>query len=261
MPVTFPAHQGLVAALKLRWPTWIDGTALCIGAAAPDLAYALGSWFDRHSHDAVGLVVWALPFTIVATVVVRWRAAAGIFAHLPDLGPLRLRSYRVISTRPPRPGPLLVGATLGAASHVLIDGFTHTERWGSRWLGLDGVLATLPVAGGVTGAKVLQYTGHVAGSLLFVALVAAIAAGGRLEAWYGADTVARVRRHHPPRRERVAFWAMVAVPPVIATPLAVALDHSEVAVPVFVPISAGTVALIAAGALVPSAVLAPDGES
>ncbi|MGI9596523.1 MAG: DUF4184 family protein, partial [Acidimicrobiales bacterium] len=74
MPVTFPAHQGLIAGAKLRWPDRVDGTALCIGAAAPDLAYALGDWMNRQSHTLVGLLVWSLPFTVVATLVTRWRA-------------------------------------------------------------------------------------------------------------------------------------------------------------------------------------------
>ena len=97
MPVTFPAHQGLIVPLKLRWPTAIDGTALCIGAAAPDLAYPLGSWLNAGSHTLLGLIVWALPVTLGLTTLVRWRAADGIFANMAEMIDVTLapkRRYR-----------------------------------------------------------------------------------------------------------------------------------------------------------------------
>lgn len=120
MPLTFPAHQGLVASAKLRWPHLIDGTALCIGAATPDMAYSIEPWSSIKAHTTLGLVLWAIPFTLIATHLTRWRAAAGIFAHLPDLGPLRLRSYRVLTQQRPSHLVTLASTVLGAGSALSV---------------------------------------------------------------------------------------------------------------------------------------------
>ncbi|MCP3988143.1 MAG: DUF4184 family protein, partial [Actinomycetia bacterium] len=216
MPVTFPAHQGLIAWTKLRWPSLIDGTAVCIGAAAPDFAYSFSHWMNVRSHTAVGLVLWAIPFTVVAAYVTRWRAAAGIFAHLPDLGPLRVRSYRVLGERRPGFVVTLASAVVGAGSHVLIDAFTHGGRWGADLLGLNAVLFTAPIRGDFTVARVGQYFAHVVGSLTFVVLLVMVARGGLLERWYRAERVEAVRAYEPGLAERVRFWSMVFIPTVAA---------------------------------------------
>ncbi|MCP3988904.1 MAG: DUF4184 family protein [Actinomycetia bacterium] len=247
--MTFPAHQGLIAAVKLRWPHHVDGTALCIGAASPDLAYALGSWLNRHSHTAIGLLVRAIPFTLVAAEVTRRRAAAGIFAHLPDLGPLRVRSYRVLGRR--RPGRLvtLVSVLVGAGSHVVIDGFTHQGRWGADLFGLNAVVFTAPVRGEFSVARIGQYLGRLFGSLAFVVVLVMIARGGRLEKWYGAQAVDAVRAHRPGVWERVGFWLMVGVPTVAAAGAALILGRS----PLFLAITVLVMALITVGAVIRSA--------
>ncbi len=254
MPVTFPAHQGLIAAAKLRWPQRIDGTALCIGAAAPDFAYAMGPWLNTQSHTAIGLVIWAVPFTVAATALTRWRSAAGTFAHLPDLGPLRLRSYRVLSLRRPSAIVTISSACAGAASHIVIDGFTHRGRWGSDLLGLNRIVATLPVIDQLSVAKVAQYFGHTVGSLLFLWLVFAIATTNALERWYGPAAVTAARRRRPSGSERAWFWLLVTGPTVAAAAVAPAIDRPRL----FLTIAVGAMALLVAGAVVPSgSLLAP----
>lgn len=247
MPLTFPAHQGLIGAVKLRWPNHVDGTALCIGAASPDLAYAMGDWLNRQSHTAIG-VVWAVPITILATLITRWRSAAGVFAHLPDFGPLRVQSYRVLGLRRPAPATTLLAATIGAGSHVLIDSFTHRGRWGADLLGLNQVLFEVPIGGEVTTAKLIQYFGHSFGSLAFVWLLWLVARRGLLESWYGEEPVAAARSHRPGPRERVLFWTLVSVPVVMTIVIAVATDRP----PIFAAIAVLLATVLAAGAVVPS---------
>ncbi|MCP3913253.1 MAG: DUF4184 family protein [Actinomycetia bacterium] len=249
MPVTFPAHQGLIAVVKLRWPQYVDGTALCIGAASPDFAYALGPWLNRQSHTAIGLLVWAIPFTLAATEVTRRRAAAGIFAHLPDLGPLRVRSYRVLGHRRPARLVTVVSVVVGAGSHVAIDAFTHQRRWGADLAGLNSLVFTAPVWGQFTVARVGQYLGHALGSLAFVAVLLVIAGSGRLERWYGTEIVDVTRAHRPGRGERAGFWLTVTVPTAAAAGAALILGRP----PVFLAITVLVVAVITAGAMVPSA--------
>ncbi len=212
MPLTFPAHQSFVIGLKFRWPRHIDATALCIGAAAPDLAYPLGDWLNHQSHALTGVVVWAIPVTLVAATLVRWRAGSGIFAHVPDMGPLRLRSYQVLSLRRPGPVVTFVSAVIGAGSHVVIDAFTHRSRWGAQWLGLDRVVGTVPIRGEFTWARVLQYLGHTVGSTAFVLVIIWIASRGRLERWYGSEAVRRVRQVQVSGARRVVFWSLVLAP-------------------------------------------------
>ena len=202
VPVTFPAHQGLVIGAKLRWPGLIDGTALCVAAATPDLAYPLGAWLGEHSHTTPGLIVWAIPVALVVTAVVRWRAAAGVFAHLPDLGPLRLRSYRVLGVRRPPWWVTAASAAAGAVSHVVIDSFTHAERWGAELLGLGRRIGASALGAGPTWADVLQYVGHLFGSVAFLAALVTIAARGSLERWYGSGRVREARDVTPSLRER-----------------------------------------------------------
>lgn len=245
MPVTFPAHQGLIVPAKLKWPNAIDGTALCISAAAPDTAYALGPWLNTQSHTAVGVLVWALPFTLVVTSLVRWRAASGIFAALPDLGRLQLRSYRVLGTRRPSAFVTASSALLGAGSHVFIDGFTHTGRFGSNWLGMNEVLFTAPVRGDMSSARVLQYVGHFGGSIAFVAALVIVASSGRLGAWYGKEAVAEARAANASVAQRAVFWVVVVASTVGAVGFALTTGRSAIFLPltllVLVSVASGVV--------------------
>lgn len=241
--MTFPAHQGLIVPAKLKWPNAIDGTALCISAAAPDTAYALGPWLNTQSHTAVGVLVWALPFTLVVTSSVRWRAASGIFAALPDLGRLQLRSYRVLGTRRPSAFVTVFSALLGAASHVVIDGFTHTGRFGSDWLGMNEVLFTAPIRGEMSSARVLQYVGHFGGTALFVGALVVVASSGRLGLWYGEETVAAARAVKITVAQRAVFWTAVVASTAAAVGFALATGGSAI----FLPLTVLVLVLVASG--------------
>ncbi len=254
MPATFPAHQGIVIPAKLRWPDRVDATALCVGAAAPDLAYPLGAWLNRQSHTAIGLLIWALPVTLVITMIIRRGAASGIFACLPDLGPLRLRSYRVLSTRRPTPMTTLGSAIAGSGSHVLVDGFTHTGRWGATWLGLDDVLVVAPLRGDLTGARVLQYLGHAGGTVLFVLALLVIASSGRLDRWYGTAAVDRARAVSASRPLRLLFVLVV----VGSTVVGVVGSGRSGFDAVFLGQTIGVAALLVAGTVVDAILTRPS---
>jgi hypothetical protein len=209
MPLTFPAHQAAVLPLKLWKPQSFDGTALVVAAAAPDLAYPLGSWLGRQSHTAIGLLVWAVPVTLVICRLLRWRVASGLFAQLPDGGPLRLRSYRSLTRRRPSLARTAVSALIGAASHVVIDGFTHGNRWGAQFFGWDAVIGELPARGQFTVARLLQYAGHTAGSALGLGMLVWIGRQRLMERWYGESVVEEDRRASVSPRQRMLFWLAV----------------------------------------------------
>ncbi|MEM9561372.1 MAG: DUF4184 family protein [Actinomycetota bacterium] len=248
MPVTFPAHQGLILPAKLRWPGAIDATALCIAAGSPDLAYSLSPWLNRQSHTAIGVLVLAVPVAVVAAWITRRWAASGIFAALPDLGPLRLRSYRVLAVRRPPWWQTLTSALLGAGSHVVVDGFTHAGRWGANWAGLNGVIGSLPGRGELTAARVLQYVGHLGGSLAFVLVLVVVASSGRLATWYGAEAVALARSVTATGPQRASFALLAIGPPVVAAIVADDLGRS----PLFLAVTVSLPALLLAGTVVGS---------
>lgn len=202
MPLTFPAHQAAVLPLKLWRPRWFDGIALVVGAGSPDLFNAFGSidTFDSHGLDGIAL---ALIFTIAYSVVLRRFAVDGLFGSLPDLGPLKARSYRVLALGRPRPLVTILSAFIGVASHVFVDSFTHSGRYGANLLGINDILFELPIVGGFSGARVLQYLGHTVGSVIGVLLFVFVVSKRHLGEWYGMEQIARART--APVRARAAL--------------------------------------------------------
>jgi hypothetical protein len=247
MPLTFPAHQAFVVPLKMWRPSWFDGTALVVGAAAPDLSYPLGDWLSRQGHTAVGAVVWGMPASIVICWLIRWRAARGVFRQIPNVGGLRLRSYGVLSSRRPPIITTLLSAALGVASHVFIDGFTHERRWGARWLRLDERLIDLPLADeGVSVAQALQYLGHTLGSAVGAACLAVISGQRLLERWYGGAEVGAARTDRPSWPIRLSFSAVVVV---VAAAVFATLQAVFGARAVFAGVDSLAIALLLAGVL------------
>jgi hypothetical protein len=139
----------------------------------------------------------------------------------------------------------ITSAGLGAGSHVLIDGFTHSGRWGAAWLDLDRVVAELPVRGEITVARVLQYLGHTGGSLLGIAFLIRIGSGRLVEQWYSREAVAEARSNEPTLRQRIAFWNLAVVPPILVLGLGPGSKTS-----VFGALTAAAVAVLLAGVVV-----------
>lgn len=210
MPLTFFAHQAPVLPLKIARPEAFDGTALCLGSMAPDLAYPLGSRLNEISHTPLGVVTWAVAFTVAGCLAVRRWVAPTAFAHLPDAGWLRLHSLRVLGRRRPPLRQTVVSGTVGAATHVFIDGFTHPERFGTRWLGLDRMFIDVPLLHRtMTVSHALQLAGHTVGSLLGLALLAHVGRRRLVERWYGTPAVRDARAFRIRPVQRVTFWSVV----------------------------------------------------
>ena len=241
MPITVPAHQAVVLPLKLAWPRRVDATAMCIGSAAPDLGYVLGG--GGQTHSVFGLVVFAIPFTLIACQLLRWRAAQGVFGNFPDAGPFRLHSYRVLVERRPGAGVTFISAVVGTVSHVVVDSFTHKWRWGANWLGLNETLFTVPWRGEVSGARVLQYLGHTVGSFVGVLLFAYIGREHLLERWYGIDAVRSARSFELSTRDRVVFWSTTTGVTLVSTAIGMGAGANVV----FAFLPAVTIGLLVAG--------------
>ena len=61
MPLTFPAHQGLILPMAHKWPDSFDALALSVGAAMPDitdsaLGFLINGYFKQwYGHTLVGI--------------------------------------------------------------------------------------------------------------------------------------------------------------------------------------------------------------
>lgn len=207
MPLTFPAHQAAVLPLKIWKPRWFDGIALVVGAGSPDLFNAFGSIDTFESHGLDGIVV-AVVFTIVYSVLLRRFAVDGLFGSLPDFGPLKARSYRVLANGRPRPLVTILSAFIGVWSHVIVDSFTHTGRFGANVLGINDILFELPIVGGFSGARVLQYLGHTVGSVIGVLLFVFVVSKRHLGEWYGTEQIERARTAPVRAKAKLRLYAL-----------------------------------------------------
>jgi hypothetical protein len=120
VPLAFPSHQGLILPLWRWFPRRIDGLALCVGAAMPDIVDAaawpfrgeLGQWLG---HSLLGILVCA-PAGLALTWLTRRITPRAWAARLDKSGP---PSGRV--------GRAALSAIIGTLSHVLFDLVTHAD--------------------------------------------------------------------------------------------------------------------------------------
>jgi uncharacterized protein DUF4184 len=66
MPMTFPAHQGLILPVARKWPNSFDALALSVGAAMPDitdtvLGFLINGYFKQwYGHSLIGIFTFDL---------------------------------------------------------------------------------------------------------------------------------------------------------------------------------------------------------
>jgi len=168
MPFTASHIAAVLPAGRVPWlrdPLILS--ALVIGSMAPDAAHYVPFdvwWASGHSWS--GLVVMDVPITL-ALVAVYWLLLAA---------PLRALAPRQIRARLPQDvlaghrdmwprtfGLLAVGAAIGAATHVIWDGFTHESGFGVLAIPL---LQTPDVVGPLAAHRVLQHVCSVVGLAL-----------------------------------------------------------------------------------------------
>ncbi|MGH9113099.1 MAG: DUF4184 family protein, partial [Acidimicrobiales bacterium] len=92
MPLTIPSHPGLVAPVVVADRGRLDGVALLVGAAAPDLPYAwsrAGLPFEFDGHFTPPVFLFSAPVAVVVALLFRRYMAHPLAAHLPDAAPFR----------------------------------------------------------------------------------------------------------------------------------------------------------------------------
>lgn len=137
MPMTFPAHQGLILPVVRRWPNSIDALALSVGAAMPDitdtlLGFPLNGYFKQwYGHSLLGVITLDLGLGLSITWLIAMfsrrlfrnrdvpRPLQAFFPKTPPNGgpasgrnkaPLRLWSFSVF---------------IGILSHIGFDLISH----------------------------------------------------------------------------------------------------------------------------------------
>jgi hypothetical protein len=142
MPMTFPAHQGLILPLVRRWPNSFDALALSVGAAMPDitdtiLSFPLNGYFKQwYGHSLIGIFT----LDLVIGLLITWLIA--MFARRLFRGgdvPRRLQAF--FTKTPPNGGsegadgrnrvPLRLwsfSVFIGILSHIGFDLVSHNTN-------------------------------------------------------------------------------------------------------------------------------------
>jgi hypothetical protein len=183
LPFTYFAHQVLVVPLKCARPRWFDGTALCVGSMAPDLAYALyGTRFEFASHTLAAQLLWSAPCAWLLAWAFRRRIAAPLGEQLPGVLGAELRALE--HSHPPA-WITCISGFIGGLSHVFMDGFTHGRGWAvQQFPSLNRVVTELAGAP-IPEWQLLQYLGHSFGSLAGLLLMAALVQRRQFSRWNG----------------------------------------------------------------------------
>lgn len=142
MPLTFPAHQGLILPVARRWPESFDALALSVGAALPDiidtaLGFLINGYFKQwYGHALIGIFT----LDLLGGLLITWLIAvfAARFFKYTDL-PQRLQTF-FTKTRPNKNSATdrnrvdrgrtkfswwSFSVLVGALSHVVFDLISH----------------------------------------------------------------------------------------------------------------------------------------
>jgi len=125
------AHPAAVLPLRRRGLVF---SALVVGSMAPDFEYFFG--LKRPiSHTMPGILTFTLPLAlavlIIFHVIVKWPAIwllpHGLQARV--IGPARRFRWFPVT----RLFQILVSLVIGLATHILWDGFTHSDGWAAAY--------------------------------------------------------------------------------------------------------------------------------
>lgn len=172
MPVTLPAHAAAVLPFFGRRTRWLPPAALVMGACAPDLSYVLRQR-GPSVHSLEGLFVFCLPVGLLALA---WWTGWVLPVLERVMPPVRgVELLRFLRTRP-LPSTVkgwaltAVAILVGAATHLLWDGFTHRHQWPASEL---YPLAEVRMGGlALPLTRVLQHLSSLVGSLVVLAAMA-----------------------------------------------------------------------------------------
>ena len=132
MPFTF-AHPTAIFPAKYLPKRLYSLTGLVVGSIIPDFEYFIrmnvGSWY---SHSPLGLFWFDLPLGIIVTFIFHSIVRNKLIENFPDWLYVRFARFKLFNWIEAfkRNWPIIIISILvGAASHILWDDFTHSERY------------------------------------------------------------------------------------------------------------------------------------
>ena len=201
MPFTV-AHAA--AALPLRRFNLI-WSAFVMGSFAPDFPYVIGNIKYRWlGHDFPGVLLFTLPASLAAL----WLFHAALKKPAVGLFPVgfqqRLRGYlgKFKFGGFARFAAIIFSLSLGIATHLVWDAFTHPYTWPWRhslWLQST---VTLPIVGWTRVSQLLQYASTAIGLAALILWIAL---------WYRDSTpVVNIEAEQPKSRVSLALFIFLA---------------------------------------------------
>lgn len=168
MPFT-PSHVAAILPLRGRHSAALPFAALAIGSMSPDLPYYLPG---LRSLGAFTHTAWAVPSLDVGLGLIAWLLWRWLAPALKELSPTAIRRRWRLPAERPRWWGVPLALAIGAASHVLIDEFTHAGRFGATHIAALSASYPSPLGGTWEGYRWAQYLGGAVG-LAILAWVAA----------------------------------------------------------------------------------------
>jgi hypothetical protein len=175
MPFT-PTHVLAITPIAAASRGWLPFSALAIGSMIPDLPLFIPIAPEYSTtHSLPGVFTACLPLGLLGFVAFQAMMKRPLIALLPAAVRCRCATIAGPSCEPPVQAAVraALAVTVGAATHVVWDSFTHRGRWGTRLIPwLDTTVLT--VAGhAVPGYKLMQYGSTALGLPLLAALAVA----------------------------------------------------------------------------------------
>lgn len=168
MPFTI-AHAAVAAPIWAASRRRLVLSALVIGTMVPDAEYYVHLRTKAEYHSWSGIVLFGVPVSLALLWLLHRVVKKPALMLIPERwSHLAAAADREFHFLPPsRMMVIVVSILIGAASHLLLDAFTHRGAWGvemfpvlqETWLSVGGV--------SLAGYKVLQY-GCGAGGMMFL---------------------------------------------------------------------------------------------
>lgn len=175
VPVTLPAHAAAVLPFFRLSRRGVLPTALVVGACAPDLSYVyvLREVGDFIAHEFPRFILFCVPVGLAVLLWLEVLILPALRLALPEVGGVQWGRFMRTAGLPRSPLAWLsavAALVLGAATHLLWDGFTHHTMWPAQVLYPDVVVPVgsreLPLS------RVLQHVSSLVGSLVVLGYMA-----------------------------------------------------------------------------------------
>ncbi|WP_184550774.1 DUF4184 family protein [Mucilaginibacter sp. FT3.2] len=231
MPFTF-SHPAIVIPLRYLPKRWVSLTGLIIGSMVPDFEYFIRMRVKSiYSHTWTGLFWFDLPLGLVVIFVYQILIKDSVILHLPVALNRRFSRFRGVDNHGSFLQYLLIvvlSILIGAASHILWDGFTHPNGY---------FVTVMPVLSNTIHLgehrlfvyKVIQHGSSVIGAIVIVLAVYALPLGNPK------------KNHH-----LVVFWVQIVVVSIItlAVRLMTGLSYHQYGDVIVTLIAGGFIGLI-----------------